>query len=411
MKIELIDDTHVKLFLDNTRNSWVVITPCEATSVEEELIGRITTRFASYSTACLVAQHEGVCNEYMEIIKNIKGVCADVCPLKPIGDCNSCARISQAQEALNLLEVIHKEAQKQKDDYVKAEKFELANKSKAQAEKMEDQIKQKRAFIENESIRAESVRSKAEAEAGPVLDMVQIMQNRVQELFHTRVKSVKDKYKVDDLELEEQLSKMQALVRRAKELCTLVARPISEIRKVLLLARDGGDVLCTGYHSRCDWDVMRRVNRPWTLAVVTPPSPLRTRVPKRRLLPLLRTRMTRTSSPASSQRPRVRPCLQHIRVVYRPVSHYTCVTAATPAPSSAAAPTPTPASQAASSTDHDSDVEDWDDIDENNLPAAFAPSGSEIFMTVTSSRMLVQASAVTAALTVSTLMLLVDRGC
>lgn len=93
------------------------------------------------------------------------------------------------------------------------------------------------------------------------------------------------------------------------------------------------------------------------------------------------------------------------------MSHYTCVTAATPAPSSAAAPTPTPASQAASSTDHDSDVEDWDDIDENNLPAAFAPSGSEIFMTVTSSRMLVQASAVNAVLTVSALTLLVDRGC
>lgn len=300
MKIELVDDSHVKLFLDSSRNSWIIITPCEATAVEEELIGRITTKFASYSTACLVAQHEGVCNEYTDIIKHIK----------------------QASEQLTLLEQIYSAAVQQKDEYVKSERFELADKAKAQCAQLEQQIAQKKQFIESETTRAESVRQKAEAEAGPVLDMVQIMQNRVQELFHTRVKSVKDKYKVDDLELEEQLAKMQQLVQRARELCTLVSRPVSEIRKAF----------------NANVDVA-------AVAEVAAAAAAKDKEDEAAAAAKDKDSDDEDEEPAR----------------------------ATPAPA------PAPSSSAGGDEE---ELSDWDDIDESALPEAFAPSGSEVFMTV-----------------------------
>lgn len=337
MKIELIDDTHVKLFLDGSKNTWVVITPCEAANVEEELIGRITTKYASYSTACLVAQHEGVVNEYTEIVRNIKA----------------------AQEQLNLLQNIVVEAQKQKEQYAKQEKFDLADKAKGQVAKLEEQIKQKKSFIESETTRAEQVRSKAEAESGPVLDMVQIMQQRVQELFHTRVKSVKDKYKVDDLELEEQLAKMSALVQRAKELQGVVARPMNDVRKALdVVKADESD------------DEEEEQDKNWAAFDKNEETP----------------------SEASSATP-------------APAAPAEATPAPAPAPS-APAPEPAPAPAVASAEegddpeedvesepraqaaaageakDDESDISDWD-IDDGALPEAFAPlEGAEVFMTV-----------------------------
>jgi len=337
MKIELIDDTHVKLFLDGSKNTWVVITPCEAANVEEELIGRITTKYASYSTACLVAQHEGVVNEYTEIVRNIKA----------------------AQEQLNLLQNIVVEAQKQKEQYAKQEKFDLADKAKGQVAKLEEQIKQKKSFIESETTRAEQVRSKAEAESGPVLDMVQIMQQRVQELFHTRVKSVKDKYKVDDLELEEQLAKMSALVQRAKELQGVVARPMNDVRKALdVVKADESDE--EEEEQDKNWAAFDKNEETPSEASSAAPAPAAA-APEP------------TPAPAPAAAPEPTPAPAAVAVAAEGDEPDEDLESETPAQS---------APGGAEYKDDESDISDWD-IDDGALPEAFAPlEGAEVFMTV-----------------------------
>jgi kinesin family protein C1 len=210
MKIELLDEHSVKLVLDSTGQTYVVITNCDATAVEEELIGRITTKFASYSTACLVAQHEAVVTEYTDMM----------------------AQIRAATEQLTQLRTACDEARKQQDRFKKEDKFDAAKQAKAAVDRLEEQIKDKTKFIDSERQRAEQVRAKAEQESGPVLDMVLIMQNRVRELYNSRVKGAQ-KYKVEDLELENQVKKMDRLVQHARDLQQVVARSVDEIAKAM----------------------------------------------------------------------------------------------------------------------------------------------------------------------------------
>jgi len=357
MKIELVDESHVKLFLDGSRASWVIITPCDATAVEEELIGRITTKFASYSTACLVAQHEAVCNEYTELVRQIQ----------------------DAQQQLHLYENILEEANKQAQNFMEQSKPDLADKAKQQVKKLEEQIKDKKAYIESETVRAETVRAKAEQESGPVLDMVLIMQNRVRELYQSRVKGVKDKYRVEDLELEEQLAKMESLAQRAHELSTFVARPVQEIQRAMAVQDDDEEA----EHWEAHFD---EANAAAAAAAAAAPA----------------------AAPAETHAEAPTPAAEPAAETPAPAPAAESAPAAEPAPAaeSASAPAPAPEpvhvvetkataalhSSASSHSmhhghhghhhdgDEESEESDWDDIDEDALPAVFKPHDDEILM-------------------------------
>lgn len=355
MKIELVDETHVKLFLDGSRASWVVITPCDATAVEEELIGRITTKFASYSTACLVAQHEAVCNEYTELVRQIQ----------------------DAQQQLHLYENILEEANKQAQNFLEQGKPDLADKAKQQVKKLEEQIKDKKAYIESETVRAETVRAKAEQESGPVLDMVLIMQNRVRELYQSRVKGVKDKYRVEDLELEEQLAKMESLAQRAHELSTFVARPVQEIQRAMAVQDDDEEA----EHWEAHFDE-RPKDEPATPtpATAAAAAAAAAETPAAEAPAAAPAETPAASEPAPAAEPAPAPAA-----------------VAEPAPAPAPAPVqhevkalhPSASSHSAHHGHHghhhdggddESEESDWDDIDEDALPTQFKPHDDEILM-------------------------------
>jgi kinesin family member C1 len=215
MRIELVDDATVKLFLDESRNSWIVFVACDGPAVEEELIGRITSKYASYSTACLVAQHAAVCNEYMDIVREINKV----------------------DDAIDALKFTADQAQAQLDQYVADQDFPKAELAKKNLAILEKKIKENEAIVAKELSRAEAVRTKAAFEAGPVLDMVLIMFERVKELHVTRVNNPRS-YNVDDLELGDQLKKMQNLVDDARALRQLVESPVDTMRNKVAKVHD-----------------------------------------------------------------------------------------------------------------------------------------------------------------------------
>lgn len=300
MKIELLDENRVKLYLDERRHNVIIIEAPDATAVEEELIGRITTKFASYSTSCLVAQHESVVNEYTDILATIKNI----------------------KDQCTLMEELVRDADKQRVEFEADGDQGRASASRNQVIKLQKQIADNQAQLEVSKTRAESVRMKAEQEAGPVLDMVLIMQNRVKELDQSRAAAGKD----EDLLLSNQLKKMERLVQKAQSLADLVARPVDEVERAFNRVEEDEEE-----EERVEkFQASQKEKRQ---SEVPPPPPA-------------------AEKPVAAPAPK-------------------------PAPKPVAVPTP-----AAEEESDEEEISDWDDHLDEVLPGNFAPKDSEVFLTI-----------------------------